>query len=399
MDILAEQIAGRVVGPTGSGSGNGARQALAAIGEWTIAHANQIEAHLTNIKKPQDQDIAISLKDMKNLDTSGVWLLLKLSKRWQQGGARVTFVDVKDEHRILLKAISDAAQEIQAHTIPVPSKVSLLEKIFGRISDGINDVKRILSLLGALMAASGRRLTGLFFGIFGLKPTTNGQVLRWAALFTHMMKTGLTAVPIIAVMTFLIGAIMAQQGAYQLSFFGADVMAVDLVGVLITRDLGVVLTAIMVAGRSGSAYTAEIGSMKMREEIDALKVIGLDPVDILLFPRILALIIIMPLLTIVANYSALLGAQIALWIYIDLSWEIFLQRTRDAIPLTYFLMGIIKAPFMALIIGLIAMSEGLKVEGSSESLSHHTTVAVVKAIFMVIVVDGIFAVISASLGY
>ena len=287
MDILAEQIAGRVVSPTGSGSGNGARQALAAIGEWTIAHANQIEAHLTNIKKPQDQDIEISLKDMKNLDTSGVWLLLKLSKRWQQGGARVTFVDVKDEHRILLKAISDAAQEIQAHTIPVPSKVSLLEKIFDRISDGINDVKRILSLLGALMAASGRRLTGLFFGVFGSKPK-NGQGIRWAALFTHMMKTGLTAVPIIAVMTFLIGAIMAQQGAYQLSFFGADVMAVDLVGVLITRDLGVVLTAIMVAGRSGSAYTAEIGSMKMREEIDALKVIGLDPVDILLFPRILA---------------------------------------------------------------------------------------------------------------
>lgn len=394
MDILAEQNAGRVIGPNDTGT----RQAMAAVGEWTIAHANQIEGHLTNLVKPQEQEIFISLKEIKNLDTSGVWLLLKLSKRWQKSGVRVAFVDVKAEHKILLEAISDAAQEIDAHSVPVRSKVGLLSRCIGSISDGIKDVKRILSLLGALMAAFGRRLVGLFFGIFGRKPE-NGQVIRWPALFSHMMKTGLTAVPIISLMTFLIGAIMAQQGAYQLSFFGADVMAVDLVGVLITRDLGVVLTAIMVAGRSGSAYTAEIGSMKMREEIDALKVIGLDPVDVLLFPRILALIIIMPLLTVVANYSALLGAQVALWVYIDLSWELFLQRTRDAIPLTYFMMGIIKAPFMALIIGLIAMSEGLKVEGSSESLSHHTTVAVVKSIFMVIVVDGIFAVISASLGY
>lgn len=395
MDILADQIAGRVIGPTDTD----ARRAMSAIGVWTIAHANQIEEHLAGLKRPQSQEILISLKDISSLDTSGVWLLLKLSKAWQKDGVRVTFVDVNTENTILLEAISNAAQEIQKHNVPVPLRVGLFERCIGGISDGFEDVKRIVSLLGALIAASGRRLTGLFWGALGQKPKVSGQVIRWAALFTHMMKTGLTAVPIIALMTFLIGAIMAQQGAYQLSFFGADVMAVDLVGVLVTRDLGVVLTAIMVAGRSGSAYTAEIGSMKMREEIDALKVIGLDPVDILLFPRILALIIIMPLLTVVANYSALLGAQVALWVYIDLSWELFLQRTRDAIPLTYFLMGIIKAPFMALIIGLIAMSEGLKVEGSSESLSHHTTVAVVKSIFMVIVIDGIFAVISASLGY
>ena len=390
-----EQNVGRVV----SLSDNGASQAMAAVGEWTITHANQIESHLTSLARPQRNEISISLKDMKILDTSGAWLLLKLSKKWQKENVRVAFVDVEAEHRILLEAISGAAQEMQAHRVPDRQKVGLIERSAARISDGFEDVKRIISLLGALMAASGRRLIGLFWGALGHKPKTNGQVVRWAALFSHMMKTGLTAVPIIALMTFLIGAIMAQQGAYQLSFFGADVMAVDLVGVLVTRDLGVVLTAIMVAGRSGSAYTAEIGSMKMREEIDALKVIGLDPVDVLLFPRILALIIIMPLLTVVANYSALLGAQMALWVYIDLSWELFLQRTRDAIPLTYFMMGIIKAPFMALIIGLIAMSEGLKVAGSSESLSHHTTVAVVKSIFMVIVVDGIFAVISASLGY
>ncbi|MEP1441787.1 MAG: ABC transporter permease [Hyphomicrobiales bacterium] len=394
MDILAEQNAGRVISPTGSG----ARQVLSAIGVWTIAHANQIEEHLTDLVKPQEQDISISLKDIKTLDTSGVWLLLKLSKKWQNDGVRVTFVDVKAQHRVLLEAISDAALEIRSHSVPIRTKVGLLQQCFDRTADGINDIKRILSLLGALMAAFGRRLRGLFFGIFGRK-LDNAEVLRAPALFTHMMKTGLTAVPIVALMTFLIGAIMAQQGAYQLSFFGADVMAADLVGVLVLRDLGVVLTAIMVSGRSGSAYTAEIGSMKMREEIDALKVIGLDPVDILLFPRILALIIVMPLLTVVANYSALFGAQLALWVYIDLSWEIFLQRVRDVVPLTYFMMGIIKAPFMALIIGLIAMSEGLKVEGSSESLSHHTTVAVVKSIFMVIVIDGIFAVISASLGY
>lgn len=355
-------------------------------GAWTIAHADTTEQLVASLERPTSKEVFLSLKDMEALDTSGAWVLLKIREKWAKKGITVDFIDLREDHRLLLAAISGADDKMKSYKKP---KRALREyaNTFGTwFADGWADTLRVVSLLGALMIAFGRRVL------------TPGR-FRVAALVTHMMRTGLTAVPIIALMSFLIGAIIAQQGAYQLSFYGAEPLAVDLVAVLVTRDMGVLLTAIMVAGRSGSAYTAEIGSMKMREEIDALKVIGLDPVDVLLFPRILALILVLPLLTIIADYASLLGAQLSLWMYIDMSWEIFMQRTRDAVPLAYFMMGIIKAPFMALIIGLIAMSEGLKVAGSSESLSRHTTISVVKSIFLVIVVDGVFAVISASLGY
>ncbi|MEP2943898.1 MAG: ABC transporter permease [Hyphomicrobiales bacterium] len=382
MADLLDENAGSIV-PAGTLGGNSVSR---AIGEWTVAHAKTIERVVKSIEAPASTNIAISLKDIKELDTSGAWLLLKLRTQWMQKGGSVDFVDMTQEHQHLLTAIADAADKVKLHTEPRKRISGFIIMTRQWLRDGCADALRLVSLLGALAAAFGRRLV------------TPGA-FRFPALVTHMMRTGLTAVPIVALMSFVIGAIIAQQGAYQLSFYGAEPMAVDMVSVLVTRDMGVLLTAIMVSGRSGSAYTAEIGSMKMREEIDALKVIGLDPVDVLLFPRILALILVLPFLTVIADYASLLGAQIALWVYIDMSWEIFLHRMRDAVPLPYFMMGIIKAPFMALIIGLIAMSEGLKVEGSSESLSRHTTISVVKSIFMVIVVDGIFAVISASLGY
>lgn len=382
MNILVEKQAGTIVAADGVKAGAFFR----AIGAWTVHHANAIEMHVNALPLPDKKALFISLKDLELLDTSGAWLLLKLRTRWVENGGSVDFVDLTQEDRILLAAIADAADKVNSFKFPQIRVANIFSATGAWVIAGLVDGMRIVSLLGALMAVFGRRL--IWPGDF-----------RIAALTTHMMRTGLTAVPIIALMSFVIGAIVAQQAAYQLGFYGAEPMAVDMVAVLVTRDMGVLLTAIMVSGRSGSAYTAEIGSMKMREEIDALKVIGLDPVDVLLFPRIAALVLILPFLTIISDYASLVGAQLALWAYVDISWEIFLQRTRDSVPLSYFLMGVIKAPFMALIIGLIAMSEGLKVAGSSESLSRHTTVSVVKAIFMVIVVDGIFAVISAGLGY
>lgn len=382
MNILNEGKVGAIVAVNDAEGG----ALFQAVGAWTIAHANALEKHIASLTIPDTRRLSISLKTIEMLDTSGAWLLLKLREKWLNDNIFVDFVDLTHEHQILLAAISDAADKMRLNAVSQIRFADALRAARQWIFDGWSDGLRLVSLLGALVMALMRRL---------IAP----ERFRFAALVTHMMRTGLTAVPIIALMSFVIGAIIAQQGAYQLSFYGAEPMAVDMVAVLVTRDMGVLLTAIMVSGRSGSAYTAEIGSMKMREELDALKVMGLDPVDVLLFPRIAALVLIMPLLTVIADYASLLGAQLALWVYIDMSWEIFLQRTRDAVPLAYFMMGIIKAPFMALIIGLIAMSEGLKVAGSSESLSKHTTVSVVKSIFMVIVVDGIFAVISASLGY
>src|SRR5262249_55817158 len=196
---------------------------------------------------------------------------------------------------------------------------------------------------------------------------------------------------------FLIGAIIAQQGLIRFRRFGADLYVVDMLGVLVMREIGVLIVAIMIAGRSGSSYTAELGSMKMREEIDALQTMGLDPIDILILPRIVALIIAMPILAFLGMMSALYGGGIVCWLYGGINPDIFMAELRD-LSFNHFIVGMTKAPFMGLAIGIVACVEGMQVKGSAESLGLQTTVSVVKSIFLVIVMDGVFAVFFASIG-
>jgi phospholipid/cholesterol/gamma-HCH transport system permease protein len=226
-----------------------------------------------------------------------------------------------------------------------------------------------------------------------------GSGIPIAAIVTQMDRMGVGAIPIIILMSTIVGAIIAQQGAFQLRYFGAEIFVVDLVGILVLRELGVLLTAIMIAGRSGSAITAEIGSMKMREETDALTVIGLNPVGVLVFPRLVALVIVLPLLTIISNLAALVGAGGVAWFYSNISPEAFISRLHDAVALNTYFAGLIKAPFMAMIIGILASVEGMKVGGSAESLGRRVTASVVKAIFVVIVVDGMFAMFYAAINF
>jgi phospholipid/cholesterol/gamma-HCH transport system permease protein len=226
-----------------------------------------------------------------------------------------------------------------------------------------------------------------------------GSGVSPASIVNQIDHMGVRAVPIILLMSFLIGAIIAQQGAFQLRYFGAEVFVVDLVGILQLREIGVLLTAIMIAGRSGSAITAEIGSMKMREEVDALKVMGLNPVGVLIFPRLVALTVALPLLTVLANFASLLGAATVAWAYSGITFATFTSRLHEAVTLSTVLAGMIKAPFMALVIGIVAAVEGLKVGGSAESLGQHVTAAVVKAIFVVILMDGLFAIFYAAINF
>jgi phospholipid/cholesterol/gamma-HCH transport system permease protein len=214
-----------------------------------------------------------------------------------------------------------------------------------------------------------------------------------------MDRMGVGAIPIIILMSTIVGAIIAQQGAFQLRYFGAEIFVVDLVGILVLRELGVLLTAIMIAGRSGSAITAEIGSMKMREETDALTVIGLNPVGVLVFPRLVALVVVLPLLTIISDLAALVGAGGVAWFYSNISPDAFISRLHDAVALNTYFAGLIKAPFLAMIIGILASVEGMKVGGSAESLGRRVTASVVKAIFVVIVVDGLFAMFYAAINF
>jgi phospholipid/cholesterol/gamma-HCH transport system permease protein len=282
-------------------------------------------------------------------------------------------------------------------------QVRLVNRVMPDDSVAPNRVLIGLDALGRSVAGIAWSLVLLaqFLGV--LTRTTLGTIahpsrLRLTSTVHHLERVGLRAVPIVLLSAFLIGAIIAQQGIFHFRSFGAEVYVVDMIGILVLREVGVLIVCIMVAGRSGSAYTAELGAMKMREEIDALRTMGFEPVEVLVLPRIVALVLAVPMLTFLGSMAALYGAGLVCWLYGGMTPDVFLARLREAIWLPTFAVGMIKAPFMALVIGLVACVEGFEVDGSAASLGARTTSSVVKSIFLVIVLDGFFAMFFAAIG-
>ncbi len=361
---------------------------LKASGEWLINRIVDVNAKLREIEAlpVQNRVLSINMEDLTAFDTSGAWIINRLIKRWKKQGGEVEMLHQSEFARRLMDAAWFDSSEAKGTPEKSLGILRLLEKLGKLVFALKRDTEMGLNVIGAAVRGPQMKL-GRRGGI------------RPISIVHHIDRMGLRAVPIITLMSFLIGAIVAQQSAFQLRFFGLEVWAVDLVSVLLLREVGVLLTAIMIAGRSGSAMTAEIGSMKMREEVDALKVIGLNPIGVLVFPRLVALTIALPLLTFLANMAALAGAALVLRFYSDISFDDFILRVRAFVDLSTVFSGLIKAPFMAMIIGTMAAVEGMKVEGSAESLGRRTTAAVVKAIFFVIVVDGLFAIFYAAIDY
>lgn len=330
--------------------------------------------------------LVIDLSGVARMDTAGAWVVARLAAAWREAGGKASITSPpRSLNMRLLEAVSH-----QPGQAPMRRESHAALRFVENLGEFAHAVKRdtVLSLNMIGAAIRGPQL----------KAGRSGSV-RPVSIVHHIERMGLRAVPIVALMSFLIGAIIAQQGAWSLRYFGAEFLTVDFVGILLLREVGVLLTAIMVAGRSGSAMTAEIGSMKMREEIDALTVIGLNPVGVLVFPRLVALTVALPLLTFIADIASLAGAALLLNLYSDIPLDLFISKLRGAVDLSTVFAGLIKTPFMALIIGLMAAVEGMKVEGSAESLGRRVTAAVVKAIFFVIVVDGFFAVFYAQINY
>ena len=358
---------------------------LSAHGAWTIDNVGALERAVESAVAATHGHVIVDLAAVEPVDTAGAWLMHRLDRDLSAQGATVELVNRSSNAKRLMDAVK-VGDEIPEEVTSRFTFFSMFEAV-GRSTVGAGrDLTDQAAILG-----------GIVRGLF--RATLQPSRFRLTSIVYHLDRTGLQAVPIIFLMSFLIGGIIAQQSAFQLRFFGADVYVVDLVGVLVLRELGVLLTAIMIAGRSGSAYTAEIGSMKMREEIDALKVIGLDPNEVLIMPRVIAIVIALPILTFIADMAALVGGAIVSFIYAGISFETFILRLRDAVGMNTLMVGLIKAPFMGLVVGLIAASEGLKVSGSAESLGRQTTASVVKAIFTVIVADGLFSVFFASINY
>jgi phospholipid/cholesterol/gamma-HCH transport system permease protein len=318
-------------------------------------------------------------------DTFGARLLERLVRDWSTRGRRLQIVGLADRFSELFEAVHRAGEEQAAAPGEKNRFRSTLANLHRQLIATGRDLTILLNMLGALGAALAHVIS-------------SPRKFRLTSAVHHLDRVGWQAVPIILLITFLIGAIIAQQGFFHFRKFGADDYVVDMVGILVLREIGVLIVAIMVAGRSGSSYTAELGSMKMREEIDALATMGLDPIEVLILPRVVALLCALPILAFLGSMSALYGGGLVAWTYGGMSPDIFITRLKDAISITHFKVGMIKAPFMALVIGVVACSEGLQVRGSAQSLGLRTTASVVKAIFLVIVLDGMFAIFFASIG-
>ncbi len=366
-------------------SGQGVRATLS--GSWTVEHASQVEKEIsTLVGGAADEGRAIiDLSGIERLDTLGAWVLDRTRHDFGAKGLAADFVGARPEHHILLNEV--AYRGFQPAPAPRDSKlVDVLVDIGKAVEGAGQDFAQGISLLGEIITAFIRVV---------LIPSR----FRLPALTNQLEQIAFRGVPIIVLISFLVGCIVAQQGIFQLQRFGAQTFVVNLIGLLILRELGVLLTSIMVAGRSGSAITAEIGSMRMREEVDALRVMGLDPIELLIVPRVLALMIGLPMLTLIGDLAALAGGGITAMLYGGLTLDQFLARLQAAVGVHHVLVGLIKAPFMALTIGIIATIEGFAVEGSAESLGRHVTASVVKSIFMVIVLDGLFAVFFAAIDF
>jgi len=366
---------------------SGAVLRIALTGDWTLVASRRLEEKAAELVEAARGagSAAIDLCKLSRLDTAGAWLINRSQRELASVGVAVDIEKARPEHRILLDE-SHLRTEVLPPPRPGNPLVDMLAELGRSIVTAFHEAYLGIAFLGEFVDALAHVVS---------RPAK----FRGTSLVYHIENFGFRSIPIILLINLLVGSIVAQQGIFQMKRFGATDYTVDLVGILVLRELGVLLTAIMIAGRSGSAITAEIGSMKMREEIDALRVMGLSPIDVLIAPRLLALVVSLPLLTFIGDMSALFGGLLVCWVYADMSPVAFIALLRDSIGLNTLMVGLIKAPFMAFVIGLIAAKAGLATQGSAESLGRQVTDSVVQSIFMVIVVDGCFAVFFASIHY
>ncbi|MDP3847788.1 MAG: ABC transporter permease [Pseudomonas sp.] len=348
---------------------------LRIAGAWTLHNYARLEQQLASLPLPIAASQAIDLQQLQALDTAGAALLVKLlgNNRSRQLSEQL---DVLPAARRALLATVSAALEQTSGAAPAAKQHGLnlwLEQL-GRGMEGFGQqLLALLGFIGLILVTLARTL---------LQPS------RWrvTALVAQIQQTGLNAAPIVALLTFLVGAVVAFLGATVLSRFGASIYTVMLVAFSFLREFGVLLTAILLAGRTASAFTAQIGSMKANEEIDAIRTLGLNPIELLVLPRVLALLISLPLLTFVAMLSGIFGGALVCTLSLDISPALFLSILQD-VPVQHFLVGMAKAPLFAFLIAAIGCLEGFKVSGSAASVGAHTTSSVVQSIFVVILLD------------
>jgi phospholipid/cholesterol/gamma-HCH transport system permease protein len=359
---------------------------LVADGEWTVRDAPRLDSELRRLDLTGASEATINGSGISRLDSAGAWLLVRTKRDLEQSGIPVREFVLPEIYAPLLNTIE---QEHNAPPVVMEQRhgfLALVERV-GRAT--VETGQQGYRMLGYL----GRFTIELMEAIF--QPRGN---LRVAALFTQIEEIGINALPIVGLLAFLIGIVMAYQGADQLRRFGAEIFTINLLGVGILRELGGLVTAIIIAGRSGSAFTAQIGTMKVNEEIDALQTIGVNTFDVLVLPRVLGLIIALPFLTFYADVMAMIGGAVMCYFDLGITVPAFMRQLHEAISMNTFMVGIIKAPVFAMIIGLVGCFEGLQVERNAASVGKLTTRSVVEAVFLVIVIDAGFSILFSILG-
>jgi phospholipid/cholesterol/gamma-HCH transport system permease protein len=355
---------------------------LALSGRLTIARAAELEPRLAALVEGHSGPVRIDLSGVERMDTVGAWLVHRILR--DRPGSTVE--GAADRTERLIAEVADADQACAMRPELEPFVTRELRKLGRYMFAFWHMILAVLGFVGTTLVAAWTSIS-------------SRRGVRWGAVTVQMEQTGVNALGIVGLMSFLIGIVMAQQGAVQLQQFGAEIFVINLVGRATFRELGVLLTAIMIAGRSASAFAAQIGSMKLAEEVDAMRTIGLDPVEVLVLPRVIAMILMMPLLAFFASVLAVIGGGLFTWISLDIPPATFVQRLREVVPMSDFWIGLSKAPVFGAIIAIIGCFQGFQVTDNAESVGMRTTLAVVQAIFVVIVLDAFFAVFYSALGF
>ena len=353
--------------------------------DWTFGNVRMLQGALQEIEGRDEAEVVFQCGGLRTLDLSGAWVLFRRSREFESQGRRTRFLHFKAAHFKFLKNITDLGDDTPGSdragaSIPHPAAriTGLLDAVGRATVARIDDV--------------GRVTRSLLDGVAHPSRLTLAETIR------QIEQSGAKAVPIVILITFLMGLVLAYQGANQLAQFGAQVFVADLVAVAMLREMGVLLAGIMVAGRSGSAFAAAIGVMKLNEEIDALRIMGLNPNRILVAPRVIALLVSLPLLTVLGMLAGIAGGFVLATTMLDISAAQYLERTAAAAQLNDFAVGIVKAPFFALLIAGVATLRGMQVSASADQLGRLTTTAVVQAIFLIILADAVFTILFSSLG-
>ena len=368
-----------------SASGDAGERRIRLRGDFTISSIGDVVEPLRAIA-PAGKGLAIDLGGVDRIDTAGAWIVHRLTTDWTAAGVPTHVVNASTEAERLIATVAANDMTIIERPARGNALIDRLSRIGGAIVAAADNI-------GAFLAFLGQTLIVLMQTVIGRRK------LRWHAFIHQCEAIGVSALGIVGLLLFLVGLVVAQQGAIQLRQFGADVFVVNLIGRSVARELGVLLTAIMVAGRSASAFAAQIGSMKINQEVDALATIGLSPIEVLVIPRVVAMALMLTLLGFYGIVMATLGGGLFAWVSLDIPPASFILRLQEVVPLSDLVIGIVKAPFFGIIIAMMGCFQGLQVSGNAESVGERTTRAVVESIFAVIVLDAFFAIFFSALGF